>query len=229
MKQLIPVVISVGGSLISPKEIDIAFLKRFRKIVFEYRHRYRFICVTGGGRWAREGQQALRKLGERRSERWDEIGITATLLNARLLHAAVRDLAHPQIIQKASEVPRRLRSAVTVSSGWTVGQSSDGVAVDLAARVGSAVVINLTNVAGVYPRPPKPGASHPHPIQQLSFAQYFDLVGTNSESGEHVPFGIVGAKKAARRKIKVLIMSGRTPGPLHGYLKTGEVRGSMLF
>ncbi len=53
------VVVSVGGSLLVPKGIDIAFLQNFRELVLEKTQSgSSFYIVAGGGRLSRDYQEA---------------------------------------------------------------------------------------------------------------------------------------------------------------------------
>ena len=56
------VVISLGGSLIVPDDIDHAFLKSFRDTI-DSCDDYRFFIVCGGGAVAREYQSAAKDAG----------------------------------------------------------------------------------------------------------------------------------------------------------------------
>ena len=48
------IVISLGGSLIVPEEIDWKFVKEFKKVIEKgIASGYRFIIITGGGKTAR--------------------------------------------------------------------------------------------------------------------------------------------------------------------------------
>ena len=53
-------VVSLGGSLIVPDQIDYNFLKNFKKFILSrVKKNERFILITGGGSSARIYQQAL--------------------------------------------------------------------------------------------------------------------------------------------------------------------------
>ena len=44
------IIISVGGSLICPEQINVGFLKEFKEIIIRHiRQGKRFILITGGG------------------------------------------------------------------------------------------------------------------------------------------------------------------------------------
>ena len=55
------IVISLGGSLIVPDEIDYDFLKKFKKTLLKIEKGNKIIIVTGGGSVARKYIATLRK------------------------------------------------------------------------------------------------------------------------------------------------------------------------
>ena len=59
------IVISFGGSLIVQNQIDTVFLKEFRNLILKYiRKGKRFVIICGGGRTARNYQEAARSVAE---------------------------------------------------------------------------------------------------------------------------------------------------------------------
>ena len=82
------IVISLGGSIIVPKEVDYKFLKEFKKTILSVKNKKIVIC-TGGGFTARDYIQALRK--EKLNDyTQDLIGIEVTRLNAKLVASFIR-------------------------------------------------------------------------------------------------------------------------------------------
>ena len=56
----LPIIISLGGSLIVPEEIDIAFLEGFKEIILrEVQAGKRFVIITGGGKICRVGSHCF--------------------------------------------------------------------------------------------------------------------------------------------------------------------------
>ena len=101
MKKFLPIVISVGGSLIAPGGIDTNFLRQFRRLILgQIKKGKRFILIVGGGKIARIYQKSARQVAKLTDEDLDWLGIHATRLNAHLLRTIFRDFAFPQIIRK---------------------------------------------------------------------------------------------------------------------------------
>ena len=82
-------VISLGGSIVAPSDVNTALLQDFFGVVRTYldsEPRRRLIIVVGGGGPARVYQQAYRSIvSEISDDMQDWIGISATRLNAQLL------------------------------------------------------------------------------------------------------------------------------------------------
>ena len=78
------VVLSLGGSLIIPDNINVKYLKDFKKIVLKNTNKYKFIVVCGGGSIARKYISALREIGMNENFQ-SYAGISATRTNARFM------------------------------------------------------------------------------------------------------------------------------------------------
>src|SRR3989344_1994397 len=75
------VVISLGGSLINPGRLNLAFLKEFKNVISKF-NKDKVIIVTGGGKIARDYIDGLSDKSEKIRSL---IGIQATKLNAMLV------------------------------------------------------------------------------------------------------------------------------------------------
>ena len=60
MKKKELVIISLGGSLIFPEEIDWKFVKKFKKVIKkQIADGYKFVIIAGGGKLCRKYQDIL--------------------------------------------------------------------------------------------------------------------------------------------------------------------------
>ena len=75
------IVISLGGSLIVPEQVDYKFLEKFKKTIHSLYKKYKFIIITGGGSIARKYIQALKTEGKSKFA-LSQAGIRATRMNA---------------------------------------------------------------------------------------------------------------------------------------------------
>ena len=80
------IVLSLGGSVIVPEEVDVPFVSMFKRVVLGLEH-MRFVIICGGGRICRKYQNAAREMGVASKRDLDWIGIRATRLNAELIRA----------------------------------------------------------------------------------------------------------------------------------------------
>ena len=58
------IIISLGGSLVAPGEIDLGFLKNFKHSLQKYLPQKRFFILVGGGKIARIYQKAFWNLAQ---------------------------------------------------------------------------------------------------------------------------------------------------------------------
>ena len=149
------VVISLGGSLIAPDEIDIEFLEKFKKIIKKHEKDYKFVIVCGGGSVARKYIRALRESGK--SEYLQSMaGIAVTRLNSRFLTYFFGKDASSGIPHDMKEVSNLLEKNNIVFCGalrYAEKETSDGTAAKLA-RFFDCDFINLTMVNGLYTNNP---------------------------------------------------------------------------
>ena len=78
------IIISLGGSLVVPGEIDLGFLKNFKHALLKYLGTKRFFVLVGGGKVCRVYQKALLEFGAKENDR-DWMGINISRLNAEVV------------------------------------------------------------------------------------------------------------------------------------------------
>lgn len=145
-------IIALGGSIVRPDDINVRFLKRFRKWLLPFLKKgFRFVIVIGGGTLSREYQRAASQIVKITNEDLDWIGIHATRMNAHLLRTIFVRYAHPVILDNP-EKPIKIRAAerLIFASGWRPGWSTDYTAARLAARFGLKEFIIAGKPAYVY-------------------------------------------------------------------------------
>jgi uridylate kinase len=228
-------VISLGGSIIAPDKVDVAFLRSFRKAVLEHLEgdpERRVILVCGGGGPAREYQGAYRAVlsdsapGEQDAEAQDWLGIAATRLNAEL----VRFLFQPHCPQPVVQDPTSVSvfpGRVLVASGWKPGFSSDYDAVLLARRFQADTLVNLSDVARVYSADPKTDPTA-RPLDRMRWAELAAMVGTTWVPGRKLPFDPVATAEAARAGLRVIVAAGRNIENLKKILAGRDFEGTVV-
>lgn len=221
------VIISVGGSLIVPDEIDIVFLKNFQELVVRYvRKGKRFIIICGGGETARRYQRAAQEVATLSKEEIDWIGIHATRINAILIKTLFHKIAHPEVITDPTKKVD-FKEKVLIAAGWKPGFSTDYDAVLLAKQVDAQKLVNLTNVDYVYDKDPKEFRDA-KPLRKLSWSEFINLFGTEWKPGLHAPFDPVAAQEADRSNMEIAIMNGNNLEAVATYLDTDTCTGTLI-
>lgn len=207
-----------------PKEIDLAFLKRFKDFIFKNRDR-RFVIVCGGGYTNKIYNEAARKLSKVSNEDLDWIGIKATMLNAELVRSMFSKIAYEKFIEPIKKIQTNKR--VIICSGWKPGWSSDYDAVLLARNFGAKVVINLTNIDYIYDKDPKK-FKNARPLKNLNWREYKKLIGSKWIPRLHAPFDPVASRLAEKWGIEVAVMKGTDLNNFQKFLEGKKFRGSIL-
>ncbi len=228
MKQLPPIVLSVGGSIVVPSTgIDVAFLETFRMLIRqEITKGHRFIIVVGGGHTAREYQKAANVVVKLAAEDVDWLGIHATRLNGHLLRALFRTEAVHRVV-KDPTVPLRWHDSVLIAAGWKPGWSTDYIAVRLAKKYGASRIINLTNIDAVYDKDPSK-YEDAEPIARITWQAFRKIVGSKWEPGANAPFDPVASKLADRWGMEVVIAKGTDLKNLRAILDRKKFQGTVI-
>ncbi len=229
MSNMETIVMSVGGSLIVPDQIDTVFLAELKEfIVKETATGRRFIIIAGGGRTARRYQDAAATVTDLKSEDLDWLGLHATRLNGHLLRTIFRDLAHPVIITNPDEILDVPKSAkLIIAAGYRPGASTDLRAIQIAHHVKASKVVNLSNTDYVYTDNPNtnPDAKK---IEEITWSEFRKLIQEDWDPGLSAPFDPVAAKKAESLQIEVAQINGQKMLELDNYLNNREFIGTLI-
>ncbi|MCL2443272.1 MAG: UMP kinase [Treponema sp.] len=224
-------VISLGGSIVAPNNVDVDFVKKFYELIrsfIEADINRRFIFVVGGGGPARQYQNAYREIsaGRVKDEEADWVGIMATRLNAQLIKAVMGEWCNQEVVTNPLEVDP-LTGHVLVAAGWKPGFSTDYDAVLLAERFGADMVINLSNIEKVYTADPKidPNA---RPIDKISWADFRLMVGDEWVPGKNVPFDPIASRHAQKIGLKVICAAGKDLKNLKNILNGENFTGTTI-
>jgi uridylate kinase len=221
-------VISLGGSLLVPGEIDVKFLKKFKAIIErEIKRNKKFIIIVGGGKTARNYQNAAKALTKVSNEDLDWLGIHATRINAHLLLTIFRKYAYFRIIKNPKE-KINFKEKILIAAGWKPGFSTDYDAVLLAKTYGSDTIINLTNVDYVYDKDPNK-FKDVKPFKEISWKDYLKLIEQKWIPGMSAPFDPIASKLAQKFKFKVIILNGRKLKNLENYLANKSFKGTIIY
>ncbi len=229
MKTAETVVMSVGGSLIVPEELDVSFLKKLKRFVLgELARGRRFAIIAGGGRTARNYQDVARKVSKLAAEDLDWLGLHATRLNGHLLRTIFRDVAHPVMITNPDDVLDVPKSArLIVAAGYRPGASTDLRAVQIAKHLGAHALINLSNIDYAYDKDPRTHKDA-QPIKEIGWYEFRALLPKEWDPGLSAPFDPVAAREAERLGLEVVIMNGAKLGEVRKYLGGKRCVGTVV-
>lgn len=219
-------VISLGGSIIVPDEVDIGFIKKFKELIEEYVSKgYKFVIYCGGGSLARKYQDAYRYLKDQDSETQDWIGISATHHNALLLRAIFHEIAEEKIIYDPNEKIEFNKSLI-FAGGWKPGWSTDYDAVLVAKQLGITNVVNMSNIDHVYDKDPNKN-SDAQALEKISWKDFRKLVGDEWKPGLNMPFDPVASKEAEKIDLKVYVV-GKDLDNLKKVLDGEKFKGTII-
>jgi uridylate kinase len=224
-------ILSLGGSLIVPEEIDSAYLKEFKKVIEEEASKgWKFVIVTGGGRTARKYIQAAQDTDETiTDEDKDWLGIHSTRMNAQLVRTIFRDIAHPRINTNPHDLEDfySFKESVLVAAGWRPGFSTDYDAVVLAKYLDIVKVVNFSNIDYAYTEDPKvnPQAEK---IENITWTDFRKIVGSEWSPGLNAPFDPIASKLAQEAGLEVVILNGKNLTNFQSYLAEGAYIGTTI-
>ena len=221
------IIISLGGSLIIPEEIDIDFLKDFRNLILSYVAKgKKFIIIAGGGKICRKYQEVAKKISSPSDADLDWIGIASLKLNAELLRVIFGENAHEKVI---SDLYQKLsfEKPIIIGSAYKPGQSTDWDAVVVAKNVGAKKIINLSNIDYVYDSDPKINPSAKK-FEKISWEEYRKLIPEEWNPGLNSPFDPIASKMAEEEGMEVIIMNGKLISDLANYLNGEKFFGTII-
>ncbi|MEJ0021222.1 MAG: UMP kinase [Candidatus Doudnabacteria bacterium] len=220
-------IISLGGSLIVPDEVDVGFLRGFKAVIEAFiKKGNKFLVITGGGRIARRYIEAAKNLGELNPDDLDWLGIHSTRLNAHLLRTIFRKYAHRRIITNPNK-PEAASEPMIIAAGYRPGWSTDYVAVLLARVYKADTVLNLSSIDYVYDKNPKTH-KNAKPIKNISWKDFRKIVGSKWDPGLNLPFDPVASKLAEKLKLKVIVMNGKKLDNLRNFLAAKQFKGTVI-
>ena len=222
------IVLSLGGSLIIPDEINSEYLKNFKRVILKNTKKYKFIVVCGGGNIARKYISALKENGI--GEDFQSFaGISATRTNARFMSYFFRQDQKRGIPSKMREVKKYIKKFDIVFCGaleYSPHQTSDSTAAQIA-EIFKCKFINLTNVKGLYDRNPKKFKNAKF-ISEISWEK-FDKIANKIQfqPGQHFVLDQTASKIIKKGKIPTYII-GENMNQLDNLLNQKNFTGTTI-
>lgn len=221
-------VITLGGSLIVPEEIDTNFLSAFKQFIIKRIEKGdRFILVSGGGKTARKYQLSAAEVSGIDNEEKDWIGIHSTRLNAHLLRTIFKLWANPKLLKNFDKDDIDFKEKILIGAGWKPGWSTDYIAVLMAEKYGAKSVINLSNIEYVYTEDPRFN-SEAKKYDSITWKDYRNIIGNKWDPGMSAPFDPIASKKAEELNLEVAMIHGHKLNNLNTYLEGEKIPGTIL-
>jgi uridylate kinase len=200
-------VLSLGGSLIIPNEINLEYLKKFKKIILKNLKNYKFVIVCGGGSIARKYIYALRKMGLNHMFQ-GFAGISATRMNARFMSYFFKHDQEKGIPHKLSELKEDISKSNIIFCGsleYSPKQTSDSTAAQIAGFLKCSFA-NLTNVNGLYNKNPKEHKDAKL-IKEISWNEFEKMANKlKYEPGQHFVLDQTASKIIKKNKTTTYIL-----------------------
>lgn len=221
------IIISVGGSLIVPNEIDTQFLAQFKSLILDYIGRgFRFVLIAGGGKVARRYQSSANEITPLSKDDTDWLGIHSTRLNAQLLRAIFVNEANPRIITNPHE-DIEWKESVLIGAGWRPGCSTDYDAVLIAKNLSVSRLINLSNIDYLYTADPRTNKDAQR-IEKIEWGEFRKLIPEEWDPGLSSPFDPIAARECEKIAMEVAIINGNNLDEVRNYLDEKEFVGSVI-
>ncbi|MFX0060649.1 MAG: UMP kinase [Candidatus Hermodarchaeota archaeon] len=201
------VVFSLGGSVINPGQISRSYLASFAALIDKNVNKYKFVIVCGGGALARQYIQACPDLGLTEGEK-DQMGILATWMNAKLLQLYLKSHTGPNLPKSIDLLLEQFQKyPVVVCGGFLPAIKTDEDAAIIADLIGAGMIINITDVDGIYDKDPKKHKDAKR-IDQMTYNEFFDQFKTmDIGAGSKMPFTLLATKVAERSNIPIIVCS----------------------
>ena len=221
--------VKIGGFAFR-EELDASLLKAYSDEIRRLSEEgHQLIIVAGGGRTARRYIDASRTLGASEAL-CDELGIEVSRVNALLLISSLWDIAYRR-------VPRTLEEAIAavkpgrpvIMGGLQPGQSTNMVAALAAELLNADLLVNLTDVEGVYTKDPEIYGDAKL-LEEVTVEQLEDIIlGQNMKAGEYRLMDPLALKIIKRGRIKTVIASGLNPENLRKIILNEKIGTRIIF
>ena len=221
------IVVSVGGSLIVPDQIDTNFLTLFKTLILEKVQKgFTFSIIAGGGKTARRYQDAAGAVTPLSQTDLDWIGIHATRLNAQLLRNIFTGSAHSHVITNPT-IDIDANEPVLIAAGWQPGCSTDYDAVLMAKNLGATHLVNLSNIDYVYDSDPNKN-KNAKKIEKINWAEFRKIIPDHWDPGLSSPFDPIAAKEAETLGLEIAIINGARLEEFSNYLDGKPFVGTVI-
>jgi uridylate kinase len=211
-------VLKLGGFAFD-SAVPAAKIRDYAKVIKAFSRRNQLVVVTGGGSIARKYIATARELGASEAV-CDQIGIHVSRLNAQLLATALEGAVFPEIPETFEDLARSAKSGlVVVMGGLQPGQSTNAVAALAAEVMHADLLVNATNVDGVYTADPHKDP-HAKKLDEVTPEELMRLLSSEGiRAGEYALMDPIAIRIIQRSRIPATVIDGRDPSNLDKALR----------
>ena len=175
------IVISLGGSLLT-SDFSAKNIQKYSTEILSIAKNHKIIVVIGGGKIARKYIDIADDLGVDDYKK-DYIAIKLTRANAALFASALGDNCEQEIKTTYLGICDQFKNSnkIIICGGTAPGQSTDGVAANLAKKIKADLMINATNIDGVYTKNPAE-FKDAKKIDSLSYDEFLSILKNNEQA-----------------------------------------------
>jgi uridylate kinase len=219
-------VLKIGGSLLfdDSHKLNPNQFNDFAQIIRQLKNEgHELVLVVGGGVLAKKLVEKGKVVGANR-DALDQLGIAATWVCAQLMIAAMEDIAYPIPIMKEEQLTNWIKTdRLLVLGGLHPGQSTNAVASRVAEITGAKILVNVTDVDGVYDKDPgkSPDAKL---LSKFTISKLREIVGSlDNEPGAYPLFDKRALEIIERSGIEIWFINGRNPKNILLAVNNGKI------
>lgn len=215
-------VVKLGGFAF-PGRPKKPLLKEYVKLLSGLVGEHQLVVVTGGGEVARAYITSAREMDVPESL-CDHLGILTSRLNARLLADALGEYAFPQIPTTIGELKHYFVSGKIVAmGGLTPGHSTNAVAAIAAETVAAELLVNATDVEGVYSSDPAKDKSAKK-LDKVTVSKLTTILSKMEiMAGAYELMDPLALRIIGRSKLRTVVVDGRNPDNVAKALRNEKV------
>jgi len=222
------VILALGGSVVVPVDkVDTVYAKEFTTLVNDLSKHHKIGIVVGGGKTARKAIAEAKAAGKNQAE-CDYAGIEASRENAVEV-AKIMGLTQKSIPENFKDARTILdRNGIVIMGGTEPGHSTDAVAMILGEYCNADLVINLTNVNGIYDKDPKTDKSA-RLLIEISAKKLEQMVANIAQhAGKYELMDMVAVKILERSGIRCIALNGRDLGNVKDAIEGRSFVGTII-
>ncbi|NOR85424.1 UMP kinase [archaeon] len=221
------IIISLGGSLLT-SDFSAANIQKYADEIINISKKNKVIVVIGGGKIARQYIDIADELNCNDYQK-DYVAIKLTRANAAIFASALGNYAEQEIKTTYLGITNQynMSEKIIVCGGTAPGQSTDGVSANLAKKIKADLMINATNIDGVYDKNPAE-FKNAKKIDKLSYDQFLDILKNNEQApGKYGLCDYKAVKILKEKKIPLIVVDGTNPKEIYLAVK-GNHHGSTI-